>query len=411
MRVDILHYAAPPVVGGVESVIAHHARLMAGAGHRVRILAGRGDAFDERIEFIRIPQADSRHPDVQAVKARLDQGEIPSAFEGLVSELADTLAGILSHADVLIVHNVCSLNKNLPLTAALKRLQDNHPSPRYILWHHDLAWTTPRYRSELHPGYPWDLLREAWPGVTQVVVSELRRQELAELTGMPPQRIRVVPNGLDIPRFLKLEQQTVRFIEQLDLLSVEPLLLLPVRITPRKNIELALGVLAALRAEYPRAMLVVTGPLGPHNPANVNYYNKLLSLRRELNLENAAVFLAEFSAEFLPDEVIADFYRLADCLLMPSREEGFGIPILEAGLSGLPVFCTDIPPLRELGGSEAVYFSPDDNPADIARKMALSISQNPVLRMRARVRRAFSWEKIYTNDIAPILEVRTGQNE
>ena len=61
------------------------------------------------------------------------------------------------------------------------------------------------------------------------------------------ERIRVVPNGLDIARFLKLEAQTVEFIEKLDLLAAAPLLLLPVRITPRKNIELALGVLAVLR--------------------------------------------------------------------------------------------------------------------------------------------------------------------
>lgn len=403
MRIDILHYAAPPVVGGVESVIAHHARWMAEAGHHVRILAGRGEAFDDRIEFVRIPKADSRHPDVQEIKNQLDQGEIPAGFYSLVSELADSLSEILSETQVLIAHNVCSLNKNLPLTAALRRLHDSQDSPRFILWHHDLAWSTPRYRDELHEGYPWDLLRQDWPRATQVVVSEPRRSELAELTGIPLERIRVVPNGLDIPRFLKLENQTIQFIEQLNLLSAEPLLLLPVRITPRKNIELALGVLAALRAELTKAALVVTGPLGPHNPANVNYFNKLRALRADLKVEKAAHFLAEHTTEFLPDNVIADFYRLADALLMPSREEGFGIPVLEAGLSGLPVFCADIPPLHELGQAEATYFSPDDDPSMIARQIAHSLTQNPVFRLRARVRNTYSWDMIYRNYLAPVL--------
>ena len=110
---------------------------------------------------------------------------------------------------MLFAHNVCSLNKNLVLTAALRLLHERSELPRLILWHHDLAWTTPRYRAELHEGYPWDLLRRDWPAATQVVVSELRRKELAQLLGVPEERIRVIPNGLDSARFLKLDAWTV----------------------------------------------------------------------------------------------------------------------------------------------------------------------------------------------------------
>jgi hypothetical protein len=46
--------------------------------------------------------------------------------------------------------------------------------PRLIGWHHDFAWERPDYRSELHWD-PWDLLRRAWPGVAQVVVSAAQR--------------------------------------------------------------------------------------------------------------------------------------------------------------------------------------------------------------------------------------------
>ena len=142
----------------------------------------------------------------------------------------------------------------------------------------------------------------------------------------------------------------------MDLLAASPLLLLQVRITERKNIELAIQTLAVLRSQFPAAKLVVTGPLGPHNPANTAYFQKLTALRSGLDLESAVVFLVEHSSEYLPDAVIADFYRLADALFLPSREEGFGIPLLEAGLAGLPVFCADIPALRELGGDNAAYF-------------------------------------------------------
>jgi glycosyltransferase involved in cell wall biosynthesis len=272
-----------------------------------------------------------------------------------------------------------------------------------ILWHHDLAWTTPRYRQELHAGYPWDLLRQAWTGVKQVTISEMRQRELADLFGIHPDDIEVVPNGLDIARFHKLEEQTRQYVEQLGLLRAAPLLLLPVRITPRKNIELALRLCASLLDYFPETRLVVTGPLGPHNPANVDYFARLTALRRELGLEKVVCFLAELTPEYIPGEVISDFYHLADALFMPSREEGFGIPILEAALTGLPIFCSDIPPLRSVAGSHAVYFSPDADPHELARIVAEFLAINPMFQMRACVRNEYTWERIYTRTIAPLL--------
>ncbi|HEX9386584.1 MAG TPA: glycosyltransferase family 4 protein, partial [Anaerolineales bacterium] len=331
-KVALLHYSAPPIVGGVESVLGHHARLMTDHGHQVRIVAGRGEQTDSRIPFIQVPLADSRHPDVLAIKAELDAGQVPSEFDDLADALTADLSEIVDDVDVLFAHNVCSLNKNLALTAAVRNLASRN-NLQIILWHHDLAWTTPRYRPELHDGYPWDLLRQAWSGVKQVTISEMRQRELADLFQIDEDTIEVIPNGVDIVDFHKLEKQTREYVKQLDLLHASPLLLLPVRITPRKNIELALRVCAKLLGRFPELKLVITGPLGPHNPANVKYFEKLIALRKELGLVNSIGFLAELTAEYIPDEVISDFYHLADALFMPSHEEGFGIPILEAGLA------------------------------------------------------------------------------
>ena len=403
MNITLLHYAAPPVVGGVESVIGEHARLMAADGQQVTILAGRGAQADPRIPFAELPQVDSRHPEVLAVKTELDAGKVTKRFDRLVADLETELSQRLANTQVLIAHNVCSLNKNLALTAALKKIAEKPGAPHLILWHHDLAWTTPLYRSELHDGYPWDLLRTDWPAAIQVTVSETRRQEIAQLLGVPVGRIEVVPNGVDLARFLKLEGQTIQFIEKLDLLSANPLLLLPVRITPRKNIELAIRILAALRSHFPRARLVVTGPLGPHNPANTTYFSQLTSLRASLKLDHAVVFLAEQASDYLPDEVIADFYHLADALLFPSREEGFGIPILEAGLAGLPVFCADIPPLRELAEGAAFFFSPEADPREVARLIAHKMVPDNTFNLRLRVKLEYTWQSIYKENIRPLL--------
>jgi glycosyltransferase involved in cell wall biosynthesis len=409
VNVAMLHYSAPPVVGGVESVLGHQARLSAGAGHQVRILAGRGEQVEANVPFVRIPLADSRHPDVLSAKAQLDQGQVPRGFTDLVEQLTGALSAELHGVDVLIAHNVCSLNKNLALTAALHQISDGYGSPRLVCWHHDLAWTTPRYRRELHPGFPWDLLRTAWPGVVQVAVSELRRAELSALLALPPEEIAVIPNGIDLARFFKLEMITRTFVQQLNLLDAEPLLLLPVRITPRKNIELAIRSLAEMKKLYPGAALVVTGPLGPHNPANVDYFARLIALRSELELQGAAHFLAESHPEFLPDEVIFDFYQLADALLMPSREEGFGIPLLEAGLARLPVFCANIPPLRALGGEQATYFSPDASPAEVAGLIVARLSADPAFALRVQTRKSYAWDQVYRTQIEPLLLQLGGQ--
>ncbi len=402
MNIVLVHYAAPPIVGGVESVMGQHARLMADAGHHVSIIAGRGEQTDQRIPFIRLPLVNSRDREILAVKKDLDNGQIPNGFDSLVHKIRSQLLEAIAGADWLIAHNVCSLNKNLALSAALRQIAGGSGGPRFILWHHDLAWTTPRYRDELHDGYPWDLLCQDWPEATQVVVSEPRLRELAQLLDVPAERIHVVPNGVDAARFWNLGEETGNLCRKLNLLSADPLVLLPVRITPRKNIELALKVLADLRRNYENARLIVTGPLGPHNPANIQYFEQLVRLREALHIEESAYFLAELADEPLSDEAIADLYKISDLLFFPSKEEGFGIPILEAGLAGIPVFCADIAPLRELGGSQANYFGLSDDPIQISYLIIKTLESNRLFALRKRVLRDYTWERIYKNRIAPL---------
>jgi glycosyltransferase involved in cell wall biosynthesis len=236
-----------------------------------------------------------------------------------------------------------------------------------------------------------------------VTISEFRRRELAELMNISEEKIWVIPNGVDVARFFKFESVTTNLMEDLNLLDSWPIVLLPVRITPRKNIELAIDILAVLRREYPQAKLIVTGPLGPHNPANVAYFEKLTTLRSSLGLEDSVHFLAELTESLLPDAAISDFYHLADMLLMPSREEGFGIPVLEAGLAGLPAFCADIPPLRDLGGSFVNYFSLDDSPEHIAAHIIEELLMDRLFEGRVQVRSRFSWQKIYQDQIERLL--------
>ena len=404
MKIALLHYSSPPVVGGVENVLGQHAHLMVRAGHEVMILAGRGQTFDERIKVHIRPTLNSRHPEVLKIKNRLDQGNCPPAFDRLSAQIREELLAELKGFDLLIAHNIASMHKNLPLTAALHEVYQTPRFPRLVLWHHDLAWSAPRYRGELHAGFPWDLVHSDWDKVTHVTVSDLRRQELAGMLDIAQESIRVIPNGVDLSSFSRFEAQTIQLVEQLELMPADPLMLLPARLTPRKNIELALRVLVELRKEYPRATLLVTGPEGAHNPTNANYKRKLLQLRDQLKLQRVVHFLAEVSPGNIPDAVIADFYRLADALIYPSREEGFGIPMLEAAVSSLPVFCADIPVLRELGRGDVSYFDTEAAPSAIACQIHDRLEGEATSRWARRAKHGFSWDFIYAAYIEPLIQ-------
>jgi mannosylglucosylglycerate synthase len=414
MHIAILHYAGPPTVGGVEATMAAHARVMAADGHQVRLVVGRGGATPGA-EVLVEPDLGSRGPEIEAVAAELAAGSAGAAFESLVARIAERLAQAFAGVDAVLVHNVLTLHKNLALTAALHRLHSAGLAPRIVAWCHDFAWLDPLYTPELHEGYPWKLLRVPWPGVRYVVVSEDRRAMLAGLLGLRPEQIAVVTPGVDLGAFLKLEPDTLELVRRLDLLTADPLLLLPARVTRRKNIELAIAITGALCAEIGpegspyRPRLIVTGPPGPHNPANAVYLERLKALRDAAGGADSIVFLYESYVDAagrprpVSDAMLADLFKLADGLLFPSRYEGFGIPVLEAGLAGIPIFCSDIPPFRATAGDAALFFDPEGPPEAAAARIGAALAADRRAELRRRVRNTFTWDAIYRREIAPLL--------
>ena len=408
MRIGLLHYSGPPTVGGVEQTLLHHALALSSLGHAATLLVGVGRSVEPRLAVEVIPELSSRHPQVLAVKAELDGGRLSPAFEDLTRRIKARVREAVAGLDVLVVHNALTLHKNLALTAALWRLLEGRLLPRTIGWHHDFAWDRPGYRRELHPGEPWELLRRPWPGVTPVVVSAAQRDRLARLYGLEPASIHVVPPGVDPALSGGWTEPAREIVAALGLLQADAVLLLPARLTRRKNVEYALHVLAALRRASGRDVrLLVTGPPGPHNPANQAYLESLLELRRSLDLDRAAHFLYRLrpDAARVPDDpTMASLFGLCDALLFPSHDEGFGIPLLEAGLARLPVFCSDIPPFRETAGDLASYFPLDQDPAETAADLAARLFGDPAFQLRARVRAGYTWERIVAERVLPLLE-------
>jgi glycosyltransferase involved in cell wall biosynthesis len=404
VRIGLLHYSGPPTIGGVEQTLSFHARELAALGHEPVLVVGSGAPLSGGIAIRIVPRISSRHPDVAAVKTELDRGVVSQSFHALKDLLREDLAEAGRRLDVLIVHNALSLHKNLALTAALWDLQQSGAWRRMIAWHHDLAWTRPEYAAELHPREPWELLRRPCPGVIHVAVSEAEARQVSDLMGLAKESITVIPPGVDPPGFLRWGTTTRRLVADLGLDHADLVLLFPTRVTRRKNIEMAIDILAALKAAGAGDVrLIVSGPLGPHNPANQAYLDTLTTRANDLSVAGQVHFLAARDSPALDDQTVAELYTLADALLFTSRSEGFGIPMLEAGLARLPVFCSDIPPFRESGQADVTYLPLDGAPGKAAAVILRTLKDDPRERLRRRVRREFTWSNLVRERLAPLL--------
>jgi glycosyltransferase involved in cell wall biosynthesis len=413
-RIGILHYSAAPVVGGVEGVIQTHARLFVEAGCSVTVMSGCGEqqAMPPRVKLIQIPMLDSGNPEILKLSQTLEQGHVPHGFEDLVLDIVEALTPQLRSIDLIIVHNIFTKHFNLPLTAALFRLLEQGAIHRCIAWCHDITWTSPSSRSKVHPGYPWDLLRTYHPALAYVVVSQQRQRELAGLLECAPEQIQIIYNGVNPEELFGLSDVGLALIDRLGLWESDLNLLMPVRVTQAKNIELALRVASKLKEGGMLPKVVITGPPDPHDRMNMEYFQNLLALREQLGLTEQVRFVYESgpvaNESFLVDvRVVGELLRVSDALFMPSHREGFGMPVLEAGLVGIPIFCAEtVPAAREIGAQDLVMFSPKAAPEEIASLILEWANDSPVLRLQRRVRQSLTWQNIFRDQILPLLEAR-----
>lgn len=411
LQIAILHYSAPPIVGGVEAVIQAHARSLIKAGWQVTVIAGRGEiqALPEGTRFELIPEMDSQHPEILQTSLELEQGRIPAQFESLTNHLESVLAPVLETFDNVIIHNLFTKHFNLPLTTALFRLLDKGSLHGCIAWCHDFSWTSPHSQSKVHPGYPWDYLKTYNQNIIYVTVSKSRQQELAGLLGVPAQEIKVIYNGVDPQNLLALSQPGEALIERLGLWESDLVLLMPVRVTQAKNIEYAIQVTAALKQRGVQPTLLITGPPDPHDPTNMEYYRGLQEQRHQMKLEREVKFVYDSGPETdQPYEIdfgiLGELYRVSDLLFMPSHREGFGMPVMEAGLVGLPVVSTNIPAAAEIGGQDVFTFRLESSPDEVAQMVQTWAEGSSTYHLRTRVRKEYTWRAIVNRDILPLLK-------
>ncbi|MFN0152885.1 MAG: glycosyltransferase family 4 protein [Gaiella sp.] len=188
-----------------------------------------------------------------------------------------------------------------------------------------------------------------------VAVSEFTKRELIDLTGVPPERIRVVPNGLD-PAFSGGARSASPPGERRYALTVATL-------EPRKN--LAAAVAAAEHAGIP---LRVAGAAGWGGVTTSGWVGNP------------------------SDTELVELFRGASCLVYPSLYEGFGLPVLEAMALGVPVVTSRGGATEEVAGGAAVLVDPHDVES-IAAGIAEALERREELVARGLERApTFTWD-------------------
>lgn len=404
LHVGMVHYSCPPVVGGVEEVLSQQASILHRNGQSVSILSGMGEnyttSFPVQIESL----LGSTNKRIARAHEQIRHGVFKPAKQ-LTDEIVKILNDWSQGLDVILAHNVLHMPFNLPLTFALRRLASRKDAPTIVSWAHDSPYLRPNFPAHLND-HPWNVLRRPHPNIHYVTISEARKRSFSQLLGdhIP---WRVIHNGIDPASLLYLDWKSVKLAEELNLFGRDLVVVQPSRITPRKNLELSIHIIRGIKLLGYDVLFVLTGAYDPHEKKAVSYYRRLRYWIKELGLKNNIAVLAEYKfrdkKKLIPERIfIRDLYLMADLLLMTSKDEGFGLPLLEAGLIKLPIACSEIPPFLEVG-TEVCFFGLDDPPLSIAGRIVEYLSRTNTHKMFRRVMKNYVLDILYKQQLMPFL--------
>jgi glycosyltransferase involved in cell wall biosynthesis len=212
-------------------------------------------------------------------------------------------------------------------------------------------WGTPEAVRAMH--------RISVPTVRQATrvfaVSHSAADDLVRGLGLDARHIDVVPHGVRVPDSATVRTPEPELRARLGL-GDGPLILCVAQKRPYKNQEALIRALA--RLPRPGLRLVLVG-------APTEYEEQLRALALKCGVSQRVVFL-----DWVDAGDLEGLYSAARCMALPSRREGFGLPVLEAMARGCAVACSAIEVLHEVAGDDAVFF----DPADVAA-IAVALAQ------------------------------------
>jgi D-inositol-3-phosphate glycosyltransferase len=219
-----------------------------------------------------------------------------------------------------------------------------------------------------------------------IAATEREKEELVRYYSALPEKIGIVPCGVNMELFQPVDRTAAR---QMLGLPDGKILLFVGRIDPLKGIDRLLEAMPHLQ-HFEGLRLVIIGG----DEYSRNEVEKLRRLSRELKVQDSVTFQGLIKQERLPY-----FYSAADVCVVPSYYESFGLAALESLACGTPVVATNVGEMRNIIRSgETGYVVPGNTPHELAAKIARLLSEPPrdmesALSIRASVSR-FDWANI-----------------
>lgn len=218
-----------------------------------------------------------------------------------------------------------------------------------------------------------------------ITSSESTKQDAIKYLKIDPEQIFVTPLA---------SRYSANYLDRYDLTALKaavdynfeiPYLLFVSTIEPRKNIVTLIKAFNYLKEKYRiEHNLVLIGKKGWR-------YENIFDA-----IANSAYNNHIYHLDYLSDELVALFYKLAQVFVYPSHYEGFGLPVLEAMTLGTPVVCANTSSLPEVVGDAGLQINPDE-PLELAKAIWLIISssdlQQDLIAKGDRQATNFSWEK------------------
>ena len=380
--------------GGVETAVLETARCLQSAGHGADIVtsAALSTPGDEEIGDVHVSRFQHFYPFLGLSKEARHAMDIKGG--NLVS--FPLLRHLREEPELDLLH-VHTLNR---LGGIVRHVARRRQIP-YIVSIHGGVHDIPEEQSELllkpaQGALEWGKVLGWWFGSHQVledaaaIICYGRREYELTAERFPNSRVELFPHGVRAERFARGDGVAFRQAHQLP--HDACVLLSMARIDPQKDQRLAIRGLRQLLSFEPKAHLVLMGPV-----SDGEYAELLLREIDECGLGKRVHFVPGVTPD---DPTLVDAFHAADVFVLPSMHEVFGIVVLEAWATGLPVVASDVGGIQSLvrDGRDGLLFEPGDVEGFVqcCRTMLhdRELADRVRIDARDRVEQEFSWARI-----------------
>jgi len=268
-----------------------------------------------------------------------------------------------------------------------KQLQDRWHIPHAVMFHTLGVVKNSIGIGEAEPELRIESEREVIDNCHRIIASTAKeREDLIKHYGATPEKITVIPCGVNLDLFKPVDKEIAR--QELGL-DHQKVILFVGRIEPLKGLERLLGSLSYIEGEKPPMLMIVGGD--EHSQGQVQL---LRQMAKDLHIEERVNFVGSVAQEKLPL-----FYSAADVCAIPSYYESFGMVAMESLACGTPIVANNVGGMRYLiHHSQMGRIVKDNSPRNLASGISSLLRQSEGNGQHIKTRRdsmtEFSWTTI-----------------